>query len=351
MSQGQKLAAGFYRDVVAALLDVPHAAALVGEGSEVLGFDDNRSPDHAWGPRLHVFVEADAVEEVTRRVDDGLPDTYQSLPVRFYAWQDRRVRHHVTVATVEDWVQSELGRPVPAGSASWLGLPQQRLLQVTAGVVFHDDAGDLTRLRHQLAYYPDDVWWWMQASQWQLIANVEALPGRLAEAGDFRGASMIAALLARLLTELTFLQQRRYWPYLKWLSTAFGQLEGAERLGPWLDQLMCARTPSDREAALIASLEIVAARHNRLDSDQLLDPACKPFEVGINDARRPYLVLNAERFTHACLRKVTDSELRRLTPVGAIDQLTHSSDQLANFSRWPSSLTAVYDDLLKHSQR
>lgn len=178
MSQGQKLAAGFYRDVVAALLDVPHAAALVGEGSEVLGFDDNRSPDHAWGPRLHVFVEADAVEEVTRRVDDGLPDTYQSLPVRFYAWQDRRVRHHVAVATVEDWVQSELGRPVPAGSASWLGLPQQRLLQVTAGVVFHDDAGDLARLRHQLAYYPDDVWWWMQASQWQLIANVEALPGR-----------------------------------------------------------------------------------------------------------------------------------------------------------------------------
>ena len=350
MGQGQTLAAGFYRDVVAELVNVPHAAALVGEGSEVLGFDDGRSTDHAWGPRLHIFVENDAVEEITRRIERGLPDTYRSVPVRFYAWQDQQVRHHVAVTPVEEWVQSELGRPVPTDTASWLGLSQQRLLQVTAGMVFHDDVGDLTRIRRQLAYYPDDVWWWMQASQWQLIANAEALPGRLAEAGDFRGARIIAALLARLLVELTFLQQRRYWPYLKWLSAAFAQLEDAERLGPLLDQLMDAQTPPDREAALITCLEVVAAQHNRLDRDQPLDPTCQPFEVGINDARRPYRVLNAERFAQACLHKVTDPELRQLAPVGAIDQLTHSSDQLTNFSQWPSSLTTVYDDLLKRSQ-
>ncbi len=280
-----------------------------------------------------------------------IAETLVQVPVRFYAWQDQRVRHHVAVTTVEEWVQSELGGPAPTGSASWLGMPQQRLLQVTAGVVFHDDRGDLTRVRHQLTYYPDDVWWWMQASQWQLIASAEALPGRLAGAGDSRGAQMIAALLVRLLMELTFLQRRRYWPYLKWLSTAFAQLEGTEQLGPLLDQLMGARTPQDREAALVASLVIAAAEHNRLDSEQPLDPTCKPFEVGINDARRPYRVLNAERFAQACLRKVSDSELRQLAPVGAIDQLTHSSDQLTNFSRWPSSLARVYDDLLKHSQR
>ena len=63
-----------------------------------------------------------------------IAETLVQVPVRFYAWQDQRVRHHVAVTTVEEWVQSELGGPAPTGSASWLGLPQQRLLQVTAGV-------------------------------------------------------------------------------------------------------------------------------------------------------------------------------------------------------------------------
>ncbi len=73
---------------VAALLDgVPHAAALLGEGSKVLGFDTERSTDHAWGPRLQVFVREELVEEARRRVEDGLPDEVRGWPTRFYRWQ------------------------------------------------------------------------------------------------------------------------------------------------------------------------------------------------------------------------------------------------------------------------
>ncbi|HEV2369204.1 MAG TPA: hypothetical protein VGR90_04980, partial [Acidimicrobiales bacterium] len=47
----------FYREAVApALTPWPHAAARLGFGSEVLGFDDARSTDHGWGPHLVVFV-------------------------------------------------------------------------------------------------------------------------------------------------------------------------------------------------------------------------------------------------------------------------------------------------------
>jgi hypothetical protein len=35
----------------------PHAAALLGPGSDVLGLDTEVSTDHGWGPRLHVFVD------------------------------------------------------------------------------------------------------------------------------------------------------------------------------------------------------------------------------------------------------------------------------------------------------
>jgi hypothetical protein len=46
---GLELSEGFYREAVAPLLpaDLPHSAALLGSGSEVLGFDDEMSRDHS----------------------------------------------------------------------------------------------------------------------------------------------------------------------------------------------------------------------------------------------------------------------------------------------------------------
>ena len=59
---GLELAGAYYRDAVRPLLGgVPHSAALLGWGSEVLGFDTERSTDHGWGPRLQVFVAPDDV--------------------------------------------------------------------------------------------------------------------------------------------------------------------------------------------------------------------------------------------------------------------------------------------------
>src|ERR671922_312797 len=54
---GLQLSRAFYTEAVRPLLvDVQHAAARIGSGSEVLGFDTPRSADHEWGPRLEVFV-------------------------------------------------------------------------------------------------------------------------------------------------------------------------------------------------------------------------------------------------------------------------------------------------------
>ena len=56
---GIELARAFHAEIVAPLLagqPEPYAAALLGPGSEVLGFDSARSADHDWGPRLQVFL-------------------------------------------------------------------------------------------------------------------------------------------------------------------------------------------------------------------------------------------------------------------------------------------------------
>ena len=59
---GLDLSGAFYEEAVAPLLaeyfpGLAHSAALIGYGSEVQGFDTERSTDHNWGPRLLLFLD------------------------------------------------------------------------------------------------------------------------------------------------------------------------------------------------------------------------------------------------------------------------------------------------------
>lgn len=48
-----ELSGAFYAETVRPLLGAcPHGAALLGWGSDVPGYDTERSTDHGWGPRL-----------------------------------------------------------------------------------------------------------------------------------------------------------------------------------------------------------------------------------------------------------------------------------------------------------
>ena len=85
---GRELAQAFYVEVVAPLVaDVPHSAALLGWGSDVVGFDTERSTDHGWGPRLQLFVADDDVADLRSRIDRGLPDEFRGWPTRF-GWDE-----------------------------------------------------------------------------------------------------------------------------------------------------------------------------------------------------------------------------------------------------------------------
>ena len=132
---GIELARAFHEEVVAPLVgDVPHAAALLGTGSEVLGLDTERSTDHGWGRRLQVFVARESVEEVAQRIDEGLPEEFRGWPTRF-GWDDVPVSHHLRVSVLEDVLKQRLGFDPRdgVGAVDWLATPQQILLEVTSG--------------------------------------------------------------------------------------------------------------------------------------------------------------------------------------------------------------------------
>src|ERR1700747_1106811 len=159
-ASGLRLAGEFFAEGGRPLLDeefpgLAYAAALLGPGSEVLGFDSRRSTDHDWGPRLQVFLgDGDAdryAAPVTARLASRLPATFRGYPVSFPVTgePDGIARHRVQVTGLGAWLRYLLGFDPRSGVTvpDWLAIPSQRLAEFTAGDIFHDGPGELSRAR------------------------------------------------------------------------------------------------------------------------------------------------------------------------------------------------------------
>lgn len=347
--KGLELARAFYTEVIGPLISVPHSACLIGEGSEVLGYDTERSTDHEWGPRVQLFVAGRDIEPVRQLIDGRLPETYLGYQTRWFSLATGKVDHHIEVDTTENWLASKL--PTIAindpGPADWLATPQQHLLQLTAGAVFRDDLGVITRIRRTYQWYPDDVWRWMLATQWHLIGNSEAYLGRTIETGDLRGARILTGRLCRLIIELAFLQERRYWPYDKWFGHAFAELDSSRILGSLIDSALTSAPAITADGPLQQALLFLAEGQNGLGVSRPVVPAIIDFPVNVNDAVRPYPVLNSGAIIDALVDAIDVVEIKQLPRVGSIDQLTHADDQLINFTSWPGSMARIYRKLLR----
>lgn len=342
---GLELSRIFYLEAVRPILDrarpgLVYAAARVGTGSEVLGFDSPRSADHEWGPRLDLFLSPDDVVAhgavVRRLLSERLPKQVRGWPTHFRTGTpedpvgvmeltDGPVSHRVSVNDVDGWLDSQLGFGAGALSpttADWLAVPQQKLAEVTGGAVFHDGLGTLTAARRRLAYYPDEVWRYLLACLWQRVSQEEAFVGRCAEVGDELGSAVVAGRIVRDLMRLCLLLERRYAPYGKWLGSAFGQLPLAQGLLPSLQGAVTATGYPARERHLCDAYEIVAALQNRTGLAEPVDPARRPYHS------RPFQVLHAERFARALMRTITDPALRTLPLTGSVDQWADSTDFL-----------------------
>lgn len=192
---GRRLSRAFYVEVLAPVVGAPHAAALLGTGSDVLGYDTMRSTDHDWGPRAVILVARDDVDAAAARVAAVLPHTFRGWPVSI-GRDGVAFRPQIDVTTLSAWMVDRLGfdpLAAPLDVADWLTTPQQRLLEVVAGDVFHDDTGNLTGLRNVLRWYPDDVWWWLLACQWDRLGEEEAFVQRTSEIGDDTGSAVVTA--------------------------------------------------------------------------------------------------------------------------------------------------------------
>lgn len=258
---GLELCRSFYEEVVAPAVGAPHGAALLGSGSDVLGYDTERSTDHDWGPRCQLFVQAWDLDGVRSRVLTSLPKAYQGWPLAI-GRDEERLEPRVVIATLPAWLEGELGWDLgerELTAVDWLLIPQTRLLGITQGAVLVDPDGDLGHLRRRLAWFPDAVWWWLLACQWKRLSQEEPFVQRTAEVGDQLGAAVLAGRLVRDCMRLALLIGRRYAPYSKWLGTAFAGLPDPDGLGSSLAEAMTADTLTAREEALGRAYQLLGA--------------------------------------------------------------------------------------------
>jgi hypothetical protein len=355
---GLELSRAFYAEVVGPLLDahfsgLPHAATLIGPGSEVLGFDTAISTDHHWGPRLLLFLSEHDFERYKQQIDnalaDNLPYTFRGYPTNFGPPDEIGVRllketeagpvsHRVEIYTVPAFFEQYLGidpnRQI--GVADWLTFSEHRLLAVTAGDVFLDGLGELGQARARLRYYPHDIWLYLLASQWAKIAQEEAFMGRAGDVGDEIGSRVIATRLVQHLMRLCFLMERRYAPYSKWFGTAFSRLDSAQALLPVLHRVLAADSWHEREKHLSAAYGITAKMHNDLGITASLGTEVASYH------ERPYMVIHADRFVDAIRHAITDEEVKRISVlIGSVNQFIDSTDLLENL--WlTDKLKALY---------
>jgi hypothetical protein len=352
--RGLELSRRFYFEAVLPILErrfprLEHAAALLGSGSEVLGFDDEISTDHHWGPRVQLFLRDPAPADGIRdALGDELPPTFAGYPTNFGPPDEAGARllvpvssgpvaHRVDVETVRGFMLEQLGFDPLEGVqvADWLVTPSQRFLSVTSGDVYADATGDLTAARNAVAWYPHDVWLLVMAGQWRRISQLEHFMGRTGLRGDELGSRLIAARLVDDLMRLAFLQERQYAPYPKWFGSAYALLGRPEETA--LAATLAAETWTEREEALSDAYRLVASAHNELGVTAPLDPDVRQFYD------RPFQVPDSNRFVDALQAAIGDPAVRAIEhQAGSINAVSDNTDVLTRPWLW-RSVRALYE--------
>lgn len=211
----------------------PSAAfGLVGEGSECLGFDDEISRDHDFGPAFCVWLpeaELESARPALERIISGLPKAFEQYPTRFSgeAYSTGPGRERTGVQGIETFYRKYTGlSKAPHSWQEWLRIPEHFLAVCTNGEVFMDERGIFTAHRNALlAFYPEDVRRKKLASRcMEMAQSGQYNLYRCLKRSDAAAALQCASRFSDAAMSAVFLLNRRYTPFYKWACRGMREL-------------------------------------------------------------------------------------------------------------------------------
>jgi len=352
--KGMQLCQDFYFECVAPLMeehfpDIQYSAARIGGGSDVLGFDDVRSRDHDWGPRVELFFSSENFNSMGKNIYEvlsyNLPFSFKGFSTHFvndYLMGDTDkypITHRARTFSVDLYFGYVLGfNPTKQISEiDWLRTPDQRLRTIKSSKIFHDGLSALQDIKNILEWYPDDIWYFIMASQWLRIDQEEPFVARCGDVGDELGSRVVAARQVKEIMQLCFYMEKEYAPYNKWFGTAFSKLQCAQELQPLLMQVFVQENWREREKILSEVYLILANMHNDLSITEFIEPEISNF------FDRPYKVPHSERFYNALIHKVQSPLLKSIKrAIGSVNQFTDSTD-ISCWNEALESISSVYN--------
>ena len=205
------------------------AVGLCGSGSECLGFDDEISRDHDFEPGFCLFLPGE--ETVDRKESFRLERAYAKLPKTFMGFSRAGLspvggnRHGVIL--LADFLRDKTGTEDGVLSVrQWLAVPEQNLLEVTAGEIWKDSTGVFTKIRERLAFFPEDIR--LRKLSGELLIMKQSGQynfRRCLEHGETGAALLAAGEFVRAGMHVLFLLSMAYMPYYKWSFRALRLLE------------------------------------------------------------------------------------------------------------------------------
>ena len=214
------------------------AVGLVGEGSDCMGFDDELSRDHDWGPGFCIWIPAElepVIGERLRACYDALPDEFQGF---------RRVKtaqgsQRLGVWTIEGFYGKYAGMTEEGKEPDWRGLEDVSFLAATNGEVFADPEGRFTEIREKLqAGFPEEIRFLKLAEDAAKISQTGQYNYfRVLERGDRMTADGMLLECCSHVMRLWHHLNGAFAPHDKWLKKSTESLPGGEEVVAVLEQL------------------------------------------------------------------------------------------------------------------
>lgn len=332
--------------------DLKYSAGLIGYGSDVLGYDDEVSQDHMWGPRFYMFLGSEDIERkeaIFETLAEFLPYQYKGYSVNFTKPDpdDNGVQHAefinsgkvnplIFIQTFDEFLYDELGTSdlENLSLTDWLSFSEHRLLSLVSGKMFVDKLHIADKLI-PLKYYPDDVRNYLIASNWDIIASEQAFVKRCGKTGDEIGSIIICARIAERLMRLCFLYKKTYAPYSKWFGTAFNKLDIDISIKKSIYAALHAETTELREDWLVKSQALVAQLHNRSEITPFIDYKVESY------FGRDIKVIFAEKFAEAAAGKLVGTPLENIPLIGTFSQIGGLSS-LSDEKRYYERIKGIY---------
>ncbi len=254
------------------------AAGLVGEGSECLGFDDEISTDHDFGPGFCIWVPEQLYHQVgseLQRAYDSLPDTYQGYKRITSAQGGGRVG----VIPIEGFYRKFTGiSQAPKDNMEWFKIPERFLATATNGEVFVDYLGQFSQIRTALQrFYPEDVLKKKLAARCAVMAQAGQYNyGRCMKRSDAQAAYLACAEFVKTAMSAIYLLNETYMPYYKWMfrgAEHFTILRDAVRFLADLTRIPDTADNAQRKEQIIEQICIsIANELNRRGFTRSTDP-------------------------------------------------------------------------------